>query len=317
MRWTVLAGALLLKVMMSLLRPVSALLNFQHSTDILGFASTFEEGDGLPTRNFTMAFTVQSSCGRIRYQIALDTVETFYFYMDPSARWADVGFASKSHIFPFGNHSVEELFMHMRTWSITYDDSRKKLSLYADGWCLGSIDSDLFGDGENGDGETAIFGPNGVAQIFFGPYGFYIDGVLTAATADWGLYGLFDSFQLWDRALNSTEVAQLAASPHSLTGDDGLAIWWQCDRGHGSWIQNFGRTGSKYDGVLGRYASGVEETSAVLGVGCDALVVTSPTWVNHTGAANSPPVAEDQFDIPVRSETTQEMQTICKALQYA
>ena len=44
--------------------PASAALNFQHQTDMLGAASTFQEGTGLPARNFTISATARSSPGR-------------------------------------------------------------------------------------------------------------------------------------------------------------------------------------------------------------------------------------------------------------
>ena len=277
--------------------PAVATLSFQRPTNLLGFATTFQEGTGLPTRNFTMSFTVQSSCGRERFQIAMCDF-AFYFYQDPSTSTADVGIDYRSHSFSFGNHSVEDLFMQMRTWSIVYDDARKSLSLYVDEWCLGTInDDDIFGRG------TAIFGPGGIATLYLGPYGYYADGVITAAAEDLAFYGLFDSFQLWDRAMNATEISKLAASPHSLSGNEqGLAVFWRTDAGHGKQIRNLGSAGVYYAGILGAYASGIGQTSSALGVECDAVAATPPQWVNSSAAGaagNSAPIAHDQLEIPV------------------
>jgi len=120
--------------------------------------------------------------------------------------------------------------MQMRTWSIVYDDARKSLSLYVDEWCLGTInDGNIFGRGR-----TAIFGPNGIATLYLGPYAYYAGGVVTAVADDQAFYGLFGSFQLWDRAMNSTEISKLAASPRTLSGnEEGLAVFWSTDSGYG------------------------------------------------------------------------------------
>ena len=65
-----------------------------------------------------------------------------------------------------------------------------------------------------------------------------------------GLFDQFDAMQIWNRALNCSEVAR-AAEPNLLVGDgQGLQVFWRADRGYGARIPNLGATGSVYDGVL-------------------------------------------------------------------
>ena len=59
-------------------RHVDATLTFQQASDLLGLASTFEEGTGLPTRDFTLSITARSASGRDRVQLAMCD---FVFYL--------------------------------------------------------------------------------------------------------------------------------------------------------------------------------------------------------------------------------------------
>ena len=43
-------------VLAALIAPSHGQLSFQLPTDIIGFKSTFQEGDGLPTQNFTLSY---------------------------------------------------------------------------------------------------------------------------------------------------------------------------------------------------------------------------------------------------------------------
>ena len=279
---------LLTVVSIVILRPVDASLAFQRPTDILGFASVFEEGRGLPTRNFTLSIALKSSSSIERLQLGMCDF-TFYCYIDPVSRSVDVGFESTSYFFSLGNHSSEDLLQMLRTWSIVYDDAQMLLSLFVDEWCLGTVTTNLFG------GVAAIFGPDGIPTLYFGVYGTYSEGVLTAGSANFALSGLWDSFQLWDRALDTTEISQLAANRNNLTGDEaGLAIYLRANHGYGSRVRNLGSSGASYDGTLGMFASGIAQTSSALGSECDAPSTTSPTWANRTATKNKPPIADDQ-----------------------
>ena len=108
-----------------------------------------------------------------------------------------------------------------------------------------------------------------------------------------GFFGQLNNFQLWDRALNLTEIRQISASPNNLTGDEeGLCIYWQADRGYGSRVPNLGSAGADYDATLGEYTNG-PQTSAVYGTGCDAVSTTPPTWANKTAGVNTPPFVQN------------------------
>ena len=74
------SAALLFVVAVSLAVPLptNATLTLERYTDVLGFRSTFEEGTGLPTRNFTMSSTVRSGATGGARTILL------------SARWCDI-----------------------------------------------------------------------------------------------------------------------------------------------------------------------------------------------------------------------------------
>ena len=56
-------------LLMPMIPDAQAGLVFQSSTDVLGFASTFQEGNGLPTTDFTLSATAKSSSGRDDFKI--------------------------------------------------------------------------------------------------------------------------------------------------------------------------------------------------------------------------------------------------------
>ena len=290
-----------------MLPSVGATLTFQRNTDMLGFASTFAEGTGLPSRNFTLSATVRSSSGR----------EWFHPFQEPRSSRMGLWQWGSSVAFDFDDDSleidllpnnqsvVEELLMSMRTWTVTYDDAAQNLTVYIDTVQIGGkiLDRPPFP-------AQSIFGPNAVRSLFFGGYYFpQYDAEGAVASLDpmadiYGLYGQLDDLQLWDRALNSSEIAQTAAFPNSLTGDEeGLCVFWRADQGYGGRVSNLGSTGAQYDGVLGRYAVGRHQTSSALGLDCwDGASMTSPVWVNKTVVGkNALPIA-DNMTIYVRTK---------------
>ena len=182
--------------------------------------------------------------------------------------------------------------MSMRTWSVTYDDSAGELSLFIDATHIETLKiPPLFPD-------KTIFGKGAIEFLVTGVNSYVSDdggdvALVPMSDID-GFFGQFGSLQLWDRALNASEIHQISASPNNLTGDeDGLCIYWPADRGHGSRVSNLGSAGGAYDAVLGQYAAGARHTSAVYGTGCDAVSTTSPAWANMTAGLNTPPIAEN------------------------
>jgi hypothetical protein len=261
-------------------------LSFQRPTDILGFASTFEADSGLPSRNFSIAVTTQSSSGRQR-QLFFQSSYALSMYCLPIDGFIDVGLDDTSNMFyPVESLDAKDIFMSMRRWVVTYDDSARELSLFVNGGLVGNrtLDSVLFPNTGN------IFGPDGIPTIYFGPFGQYSsDGVLSRAEDMRGLYGLMDSFELWDRALNASEIAEFASSPSELSAaNEGLSVYFRMDRGYGNRVSNLGSAGAKYDAVLGRFASSVDTTSSTFGSGCDSEATTLPVWVNKTGNNTAP-----------------------------
>ena len=193
------------------------------------------------------------------------------------------------------NVTFEHLMMRRATWTTTYQNSTGVLSLFADDLLLGtrSVAAPLF-DG------NALFGPNGIATLYFGVYGSYSDGVLTPLNDNMGLFGELSSFHLWNRTLNASEIAQV--SSRNLSGiESGMAIDLRFDQqSYGARVVNRGSAGPLYDAVLGEVASGVLQTSNVFGSGCDALGATSPTWVNRTGN-NTAPIANNATAVVVEA----------------
>lgn len=280
-------------------RLAAAQLTFQRSTDVLGMASTFEEGTGLPTRNFTISTTVRSGSGRARFVIhRAGTLFSMAVYA-ASSGLLDVVIDSTSYTFdPSTVMSTEDSVMTLRTWTLTYHDSNAttptgELSLYVDGLYVNTMHIAPLFPGES------IFSQNAIPFLNVGLFALLSNDdegqiVLSPVNDIDGLFGQFTGTQLWDRALNASEVVQTTAAPSSLSGtEEGLCIYWRAD-GYGTNIPNLGSAGSRYDAVLGAYATGggVGETSSVYGSGCDAVSTTSPTWVNKTGGVNTPPTAE-------------------------
>lgn len=184
--------------------------------------------------------------------------------------------------------------MSTRTYSVTYDDVAGHLALYVDAVLIETQQIErLFPD-------ASVFGPNGIPFLTFGPSTFasYANDeiVLTLNSDINALFGTLESVQIWDRALNASEVATQAfelQKNHSLTGEeDGLALYWRFDRGFGSRIPNLGASGTMYDGILGHYATGVG-SSNVYGAGCDTVLATSPSWMNQTRHGNTAPLANN------------------------
>ena len=279
--------------------PTCATLTFNKPTDILGIANLFEEGDsGLPTRSFTYCCTVRSSSGTDRVILQRMGLQFYLHFYPATSGLLDVTLDTTSYLFdPSTKFSTEDAIMAMRTWCVAYQDADNTtglLSLHIDATHIETMTiAAIFPN-------RPIFGPDAIPSLVTGPYAFVANDdegnvVLTTFNNVEGLNGQLDAMQLWDRALNASDVAELAANPSNLTGDEsGLAICLRADRGHGSRIRNLGYAGASYDGILGQYASGPPgQTSAVYGVGCDALSTSSPVWVNRSGGVNTPPTAND------------------------
>ena len=274
----------------------TATLTFQRPTDVLGVASTFEEGTRLPTRNFTVSTTARSSSGRNAWFIQR-TGTLFYIAWYPSSSdLIYVTFDSTSYVFelipPAANVSIEDAIMAARMWTITYNDATGELSIYMGMIHIGSKSIAPIFPG------LSIFSPAAIPYLSLGPYtslSYDQEGslVLSLPSDIDGLFGSLDSLHIWDRALNASEVAQVAAYPVSLTGDEeGLCVFWRADLGHGTRLPNLGSAGSTYDAVLGQFAVGIGQTSSIFGSGCDTVSATPPTWVNKTGG-NMRPTAEN------------------------
>ena len=278
----------------SLVVSSEATLTFQRATDVVGVASTFEEGTGLPTRNFTISTTARSGAGHARFFIhRAGTLFSMAVYA-ASSGLVDIVIDSTSY--PFDPSTVlmsaEDLIMTLRTWTLTYHDKNSTgvLALYVDGL---HIDTKAIAPLFPG---KSIFSPDGIPFLNVGLYALLSyddDGIVLNPVNDIdGLFGQFTATQVWDRALNASEVAQTAASDTLLGTEQGLCIYWRAD-GSGVRIPNLGSAGSLYDAVLGAYATGVGETRSIYGTGCGAIPATRPTWANKTGGVNTPPTAEN------------------------
>ena len=282
---------------------VAPQLTFQRSTDVLGMASTFEEGTGLPTRNFTISTTVRSGSGRARFVIhRAGTLFSMAVYA-ASSGLLDIVIDSTSYTFdPSTVMSTEESIMTLRTWTVTYHDSNSagELSLYVDGLFIDTMQITPLFPGKS------IFSPDAIPFLNVGLFALLSNDdegkvVLSPVNDIDGLFGQFASTQLWNRALSASDVVQTTAAPDSLSGtEEGLCVYWRAGGFRGTSIPNLGSAGSRYDAVLGAYATGgVGETSSVYGSGCDAVSTTPPTWVNKT-MVNTLPTAESST-LQVRS----------------
>ena len=252
-----------------------ATLTFQRSTDYLSTANYFDESDAnLPTRNWTYSVTVRSSSGRNGFIIG----QRGNYYHPETDVWEFTPQGTIS-FYPLTKFSEEDLLMHMRTWTLTYDDAAGEVSAYIDAVYIGTQQVRLFPDERR---SLAL-----MRSFDLGPLW---DGT-SFSEAD-GIYGQFNALQFWDRALNASEVAQIAALPESLTGnEEGLSIFWRADRGYGGRVANLGSTGATYDGILGRHGDALE--SIYYGSGCNTLDSTLPAWENRSAGANSRPVADN------------------------
>ena len=270
-----------------------AALTFQRATDVLGAASTLEEGTGLPTRNFTISFTSRSGSGRDGFVIMrAGGAFTLIYYPTETL---DVALDGTSYLFnPLANFTTEELLMFPRTYTVTYNDAA--LSVFIDAVYIGTQELSL-----PAFPGKPMFGPDAIKDLVIGPYLYPsvddegVETLTLAASSDrFGLYGQLTSVQLWNYALNALQVLHLAASPTNLTGtEEGLCLFWRADRGYGTRIQNLGSAGSAYDGVLGAYVIGHRQTSTYFGSGCDATSATAPAWANNSGS-NTAPTAENK-----------------------
>lgn len=294
-RWGWRGGGLafLLAVVLSLAAPSEATLTFQRSTDLLGVATLLEEGTGLPTRNFTLSVRGKGSSGRNVVNLLRAGYACSLAYY-PERNWFDIILDSTSYAFnPSTKVNAEEAIMTMRTWTVTYDDFAGELSLYIDAVHIGTLDVAPLFPG------VSIFSVDAISYITFGPTTFesYDDeGKLALVPLNEidGFYGAFGGMQLWDRALNGSEIRHATASTISLTGnEEGLCIYWRADRGYGERIPNLGSGGADYAAVLGQYAKGIGHTSATFGSGCGTSAVTSPAWDNTTGGTNTRPIADN------------------------
>ena len=207
----------------------------------------------------------------------------------------DVVIDTASYIFdPSAVISTEDAIMAKRTRTVTYNDAAGELALYIDMIQIGIKQIAPLFPG------ASIFGPTTVPCLLVGPSYSFISRddngnlLLSLPSDTGGLFGTFNSLQLWDHALNASEVARVAASPENLTGnEEGLCILWRADRGHGTRVPNLGSAGATYDAVLGQFAAGAGQTSDIFGSGCDTVSATSPMWVNKTGGLNTPPTADN------------------------
>ena len=294
------SATLLLAVAISLSVPfpTGATLTFSRPTDLLGLVSTFEEGTGLPARNFTLSVTARSGSGKGDMFWMVRASSALYVLVNvATGGFPDVGFDYSSNVFDQSAiFSTEEMIMTMRTYTFAYtdiDNITASLSLYIDAEHIGTRQIAPIFPGRS------VFGPDSIPLLTFGPYAnFQYDEegelyVTRLGDLD-GLYGQFDGVQLWDRALNASEVVEMAAAPSSLTGDEaGLCVFLHADRGYGSRIPNRGSAGAAYDGLLGAYGVGPGPTSAFFGTGCGAEPATSPSCENRTGGTNTAPIADD------------------------
>lgn len=147
-------------------------------------------------------------------------------------------------------------------------------------------------------GGAAMFGAGGVQTLYIGGYGAYADGVYTPTNEVDQLVGRTKYFQMYDYAMNAAEVAAAFNGRDQLTGSEtGLTIFYKMDEGSGTTLTNLGSAGSKYDGILGEYASAESVTTAALGnsdlQSCDVTYASEPMWVNNAITTNTRPVADN------------------------
>ena len=269
-------------------------LVFYSHTDIVGFASMFEEGMGLPTTDLTMSVAARGSSGRGQYQPVMSDW-AFHLSMSPLQDAISLTFDQTSYFFPINSSAsvFEALVIRTATWTVAYENATRALSLWTDGTLLGSHElSALPFDGR------ALFGPDAIQTFYFGGYAAYADGVLSESPDETrGLYGEIQSFRVWNRALNESEIALMVTAHNSTTASD-ACIDLRFDRGYGTRVANQGSSGSAYDAVLGEYASGVSQMSTQLGSDCGGYEnpcthTTLPVWVNKTDGKNRSPLANN------------------------
>ena len=105
-----------------------------------------------------------------------------------------------------------------------------------------------------------VFGPSGISTLILGHHGCYDGSKLTHGFDDKQFYGRLRDVMLWNRSLSEPEVQRVNAQRRNLTGSEhGLALFYPLNDNRGSTAKNFGAAGSKYDLVLGGYASGVSQ----------------------------------------------------------
>ena len=145
--------------------PAGATLTFQRPTDILGAASLFQEGSGLPTRNFTISTTVRSSSGTDRFILQRPGVGFYMHFYPATTGLLDVTVDSVTTIFDVSaKFSAEDAIMEMRTWTVTYSDTARQLSLFIDTVHIETKDIAPIYPG------ISIFGQGGISQFVTGPY---------------------------------------------------------------------------------------------------------------------------------------------------
>ena len=140
-----------------------ATLVFQSGTDVLGFVSTFEEGVGLPTTDFTASTSVKSSSGRSS-NVFMQCDWNLLVNVRPLENAIYINFDQTSYKYlPSGNSTFEDLVMSTVMWTVSYDSAARGLSLWTDDAVLGTqyLSEPPFGG-------NALFGPNGIETINFG-----------------------------------------------------------------------------------------------------------------------------------------------------
>ena len=294
-----------------------AALNFLEVTDLVGFRTVFEEGDGLPTDNFTLSLMCRKNNRNRIFTMSSDwDLSEYYENVEGTS---DLMLDYSSNVFATADvytnqtgRSEDELLLEWHMWSYTWsrgaEGTPPRVCQYIDDLLIECVDSST--QPFNG---SAVFGPAGVSTLIFGQYGPYIAGEYTQVIPQDQFRGRMKLFQLYDYALSSDDIAAMFAAREGLTGaEPGLQILLRMDDGAGSVLPNLGAAGRKYDGVRGAYASGVNSTSTVLGnepIDCVAVAATAPAWPTNRSADHAPITDDAQYDVAENTASAGETST--------
>mmetsp|Transcript_29228 Transcript_29228/g.97022 ORF Transcript_29228/g.97022 Transcript_29228/m.97022 type:complete len:923 (+) Transcript_29228:92-2860(+) len=262
--------------------PGSHYIVFQDVTDVMGVANGFEAGDGLPNGNFTISMMQKFSGLRGTRSALVQYGYELFFAISTVTNGASWGLSCDFDGTAQRFDSIVTLAdvdladWHVYTFAFNKDDN--KLSAFLDGKLHGTVTTDV-------SAKTGVFAKDmGVQTLYWGMSGNWDKSgrIIQVEQGKQGFVGGLAKVAIWSRALSNAEVSVGWNTP--LTGSEpGLAIYYDMSEGAGPKLLNLGASGSKYDGVLGAYASVQKPGSTNVLAGCPETLVTAPVWVVATG----------------------------------